>query len=397
MNAASPSLLNVGFMPLLDCASLVVAQQKGFALAEGLELRLLRESSWANIRDRVAIGHFDAAHMLGPMVVAATLGAGHLHVPLLAPMALGLGGNAITVSGPLWAAMQAQGARLGAPPDGQAAALARVIAARRRTDAAPLTFAMVFPFSCHNYELRYWLASAGIDPDLDIRLVVVPPPLLVNAISTGQVDGFCVGEPWNSLAVATGLGCIVAATTDIWERSPEKVLGVRKEWAEANPQPLAALVRAVVRAAQWCDEPHNHEELARLLSQPRFVGVHASVLRAALDGRLPFLQGAPPELRPEFLLFAQHHATVPWPEHAAWYLGQMRLWGQIAPAAQQRELASGAFRPDLYRDAVKGHLPHAVPPPSRPGGVGRFFDGRTFDVTDIEGYVASFRRERAGA
>jgi ABC-type nitrate/sulfonate/bicarbonate transport system substrate-binding protein len=254
---------------------------------------------------------------------------------------------------------------------------------------------MVFPFSCHNYELRYWLASAGIDPDADIRLVVVPPPLLVNAISTGQVDGFCVGEPWNSLAVATGLGCIVAATTDIWERSPEKVLGVCKDWAEANPQVLAALVRAVTRAAQWCDAPENHDELARLLSQPRFVGTNASVLRAALGGRLPFLQGAPPEHRPEFIAFFRHNAAVPWPEHAAWYLSQMRLWGQIAPQARQSELALGAFRPDLFRDAVAGHLPEAVPPATRPEGVGRFFDGRAFDATDIESYIANFRRERS--
>ena len=384
------SILNVGFIPLLDCASLVVAQEKGFARAEGLELRLLRESSWANIRDRVTVGHFDAAHMLGPMVVAAALGAGHLRVPLIAPVALGLGGNAITVSGPLWSQMQQQGARLGAPPAEQAAALKRAITLRQRDGQPPLNFAMVFPFSCHNYELRYWLSSAGIDPDADIRLVVVPPPLLVNALGSGQVDGFCVGEPWNSLAVATGLGCIVAATTDIWERSPEKVLGVRADWAEKNPDALAALVRSVVRAASWCDDPANHEELARMLSQPRFVGVPASVLRAALDGRLPFLQGAPPEERPEFMLFSRHHATVPWPEHAAWYLGQMRLWGQVAREEGQRELAVGCFRPDLYRRAVSERFPEALPPATRPEGIGRFFDGRSFDLADIEAYVARF-------
>jgi NitT/TauT family transport system ATP-binding protein len=329
--------------------------------------------------------------MLGPMVVAATLGAGQLHVPLLAPMALGLGGNAITVSGGLWDAMQAEGAQLGAPPEASAAALARVIGQRHRAGLPPLTFAMVFPFSNHNYELRYWLASAGIDPDADIRLVVVPPPLLVNALGSGQVDGFCVGEPWNSLAVATGLGCIAATTTDIWERSPEKVLGMRRDWAEAHPDDVAALVRAVTRAAAWCDEAANHAELARLLSEPRFVGVPASVLRAALDGRLPFSQGALPEQRPEFMHFARHWATVPWPEHAAWYLSQMLLWGQLAPQPGQREIAVAAFRDDLYRAAVLSLGPQAQPPVARPGGVGRFFDGRHFDMTDIEAYIAGFR------
>lgn len=392
--SATPVRLNVGFIPLLDCATLVVAQEKGFAAAEGLELRLLRESSWANIRDRLSVGHFDAAHVLGPMVVAASLGAAQARVPLLAPAALGLGGNAITMSGPLWAQMQAQGARLGGGPAEQAAALARVIAERQRTQQPQLTFAMVFPFSCHNYELRYWLASAGIDPDLDLRLVVVPPPLLVNAIGSGQVDGFCVGEPWNSLAVATGVGCIVAATTDLWERSPEKVLGVRTEWAERNPDTLGALVRAVVRAALWCDEPGNREELARLLAQPRYVGVHASVLRAALEGRLPFLQGAPPADRPEFLLFARHHATVPWPEHAVWYLAQMRLWGQIPAEPGQQARAGAAFRADLHRVAVASALPDMVAPTARPGGIGRFFDGRAPDLSDVEAYVRASREAR---
>jgi ABC-type nitrate/sulfonate/bicarbonate transport system substrate-binding protein len=394
---ATHTVLNVGFIPLLDCASLVVAQEKGFALAEGLELRLLRESSWANIRDRVAIGQFDAAQMLGPMVVAASLGAGHLHVPMLAPAALGLGGNAITVSRPLWESMREQGAHLGAAPAGSAAALARVIRERHRDGRAPLTFAMVFPFSCHNYELRYWLACAGIDPDADIRLVVVPPPLLVDALGSGQVDGFCVGEPWNSVAVAKGLGCIVAATTDIWERSPEKVLGMRSDWAEAHPREVGALVRAVAQAAAWCDQPENHEELARLLSEPRFVGVPATLLRPALDGRLPFLRGMPPLERPEFILFARHWATVPWPDHAAWYLSQMRLWGQLVAGPGHRELAASAFRADLYRDAVRALGPHAMPPSARPGGVGAFFDGRVFDVADIDAYIAGFRTSEAGA
>jgi len=374
MSVSTPVRLTVGFMPLLDCATLVVAERKGFARAEGLELALQRETSWANIRDRLAVGHFDAAHMLAPMVVAAALGAGQMNVPLIAPLALGLGGNAITVSGPLWAAMQAHGATLGAPPGAQGAALAGAIAQRRAAGEPPLTFAMVFPFSCHNYLLRYWLASAGIDPDADIRLVVVPPPMLVTAIGSGQVDGFCVGEPWNSLAVATGLGCIVAATSDIWRRSPEKVVGVRRDWSERHPEVLAALIRAVTRAARWCDEPEHHEELARLLGAPQYVGVPSSVLRSALGGQLPFVQGAPPASRPEFLEFSHHHANVPWPEHAAWIASQMERWGQVAARPEHDAMARAAFRPDLYREAVKDGIPEAVPPTVRPEGLGTFFD-----------------------
>lgn len=250
-------ILAVGFMPLLDCALLVVAHEKGFVRDCGIRLRLVREVSWANIRDRVAFGHFNAAHMLGPMVVASSLLASRGGVPLLAPAALGIGGNAITVSRALWKSMVQQGAALGASPAAQAEALARVIAARRNDGGKPLTLAMVFPFSCHNYQLRDWLVSAGVDPDRDLRLVVTPPPMLVEALRTGQVDGFCVGEPWNSLAVDSGLGIIVAVASDIWPCPPEKVLGMRSDFVEKHPQAVRALVSAVASAARrpdGCDQ-----------------------------------------------------------------------------------------------------------------------------------------------
>src|SRR6202022_355472 len=160
--------LILGFIPLLDCASLVFAAERGFAAAEDLELALVRETSWANIRDRVVVGHFDAAHMLGPMAVASTLGIGHVKVPVIAPFALGLGGNAITVSLRLWEQMTSEGASAGSDPGIHAAALKRVSAGPEKPRGGPLTFAMVYPFSCHNYELRYWLAAAGIDPDRQV-------------------------------------------------------------------------------------------------------------------------------------------------------------------------------------------------------------------------------------
>jgi NitT/TauT family transport system ATP-binding protein len=181
--------LTVGFVPLIDCAPIVVAAEKGFAAAEGLELDLVRENAWATIRDRVIVGHFHAAHMLAPMPIASTLGVGHLTANLIAPMALGWGGNAITVSGNLWDAMRAHGAVAGAGPAAQGQAFNGVLRERLRSGAAPLTLAMVYPFSCQHYELRYWLAASGIDPDVDVRLVVVPPPFMVDALREGQIDG----------------------------------------------------------------------------------------------------------------------------------------------------------------------------------------------------------------
>jgi len=366
----------LGFIPLLDCASLVVAAERGFAAEEDLELALVRETSWANIRDRVVIGHFDAAHMLGPMTVASTLGIGHVKVPVIAPFALGLGGNAITVSLRLWEQMTHEGASAGSNPSTHAAALKRVVTHREKSRQEPLTFAMVYPFSCHNYELRYWLAAGGIDPDRDVRLVVIPPPFLVDALRAGQIDGFCVGEPWNSVAVQAGVGTILVPTTAIWPSSPEKVLGCRLEWAQRHPKQLAALQRALYRASLWCEQPANHTELAGLLAQPRYVGAPAHLLRQALGGQLTLTTNSPPVHLGNFYTPAHNNATFPWVSHALWFYEQMLRWKQIEFAANHLAAVRATYRPDLYRAALASI---SVDIPTEDTKVERFFDGQTFD------------------
>ena len=366
----------LGFIPLLDCASLVAAAERGFAAEEGLELALVRETSWANIRDRVVIGHFDAAHMLGPMTVASTLGIGHVKVPVIAPFALGLGGNAITVSLRLWEQMTNEGAVAGSDPGIHAAALKRVVAGRDRARHEPLTFAMVYPFSCHNYELRYWLAAGGIDPDREVRLVVIPPPFLVDALRAGQIDGFCVGEPWNSVAVQAGVGAIVMPTTAIWPSSPEKVLGCRLEWAQRHPKQLASLQRALYKASLWCERPDNHTELATLLAQPRYVGAPAELLRQALGGRLTLTNHSMPAHLENFYTPARHHATFPWVSHALWFYEQMVRWRQIEFAASHVAAVRATYRPDLYRAALASINPDI---PVEDMKVEQFFDGQSFD------------------
>jgi NitT/TauT family transport system ATP-binding protein len=286
------------------------------------------------------------------MVVAESLGAGQINVPLLTPVALGLGGNAITVSATLWAQMRSYGAVLGASPDVQSAALARVVAQRADAGLAPLTLAMVFPFSCHNYELRDWLISAHIDPDRDVRLVVLPPPLLVDALRTGQIDGFCVGEPWSSLAVDAGIGVIVAVASDIWRRPPEKVLGMRVEFAQKHPEVVAALVRAVAAAAEWASQAGNREELSQLLAQPRYVGAPPALLRAALDGKILAQAGSSPIERPEFIVLGGSEATMPRHAHAEHFYLQMLRWKQISAGEDCQKRAAQTFRADLYRGAM---------------------------------------------
>jgi two-component system, oxyanion-binding sensor len=367
--------INVGFIPLLDCASLVVAVEQGFAAAEGLDVVLARETSWANIRDRLIVGHFDAAHLLGPMAVASSLGVGHVKVPLIAPFALGLGGNAITVSTSLWSEMVRAGAKLGGNPRMQGTALERVVAARTHEEETPLTFGMVYPFSCHNYELRYWLAAVGIDPERDVRLVVIPPPFLADAMRAGQIDGFCVGEPWNSVAVDAGIGTIVTSTTAIWPRSPEKVLGCRASWAQENPSKLDALIRALHRASLWCEDPGNHADLAHMLAASRYVGAPANLLHAALTNRLPLSPGASATAIPDFYVSARHAATFPWVSHALWFYAQMVRWRQIDESPEHVSTVRGTYRPDIYRRALK---PLGVALPADDIKSEHFFDEAVF-------------------
>lgn len=394
MNAAQMNHATtvVGFIPLMDCAPLAVAVEKGFAAEEGIDLRLVRETSWANIRDRVVVGHFDAAHMLGPMAIASTLGVGHLKVPMAAPLSLGLGGNAITVSLRVWDLMVAEGATLSSSPRALGESLRNVVHARERAQKQPFTFAMVYPFSAHNYELRYWLAACGIDPDRDVRLVVIPPPLLVDAMREGQIDGFCVGEPWNSLAVSVGVGCIALPTTAIWRLSPEKVLGCRLEWTQRHPDRLQALVRALYQAALWCERPENHVELSRLLAEPRFVGAPAETLLRGLSNRL-YLQpdGEAQQLR-DFYLPASQAATFPWVSHALWFYSQMVRWGQVAFDPEHVAQVRATYRPDLYRLALAktaANIPSvdAKTEGAQQFGPDGFFDDVRFDSDDLPAYL----------
>ena len=221
--------LHIGFIPLVDAAALIVAVDKGFAAAEGLDVTLTREVSWSNVRDKLNIGLFDAAHLLAPVAISSSLGLGHVKVPIAAPFNLGINGNAITVSPQLHAAIMGEidGDRL--DPMATALALARVVATRRKAGREPLTFGMTFPFSTHNYQLRFWMAAGGVDPDEDVHLVVLPPPYMVDSIASGHVDAFCVGAPWNSIAVDLGVGHIVHFVADILVRAAEKVLAVRQE------------------------------------------------------------------------------------------------------------------------------------------------------------------------
>jgi two-component system, oxyanion-binding sensor len=377
--------VRIGFIPLVDAAALIVAVDKGFAAAEGLEVTLVREVSWSNVRDKLNIGLFDAAHLLAPVAIASSLGLGHVKVPIVAPFNLGLNGNAITVSPALHAAIMAEIDGDPFDPMATALALARVVAQRRKSRAEPLTFGMTFPFSTHNYQLRFWMAAGGVDPDEDVRLVVLPPPYMVDSLANGHVDAFCVGAPWNSVAVDLGVGHILHFVADILVRAVEKVLALRQDWSDKNPGVLTALVRAHVRAAEFIEEPQNRAEAARILAQPERIGVDADVIRRTLDGRLKISPDGTMRESSRYLLVGRENAARPDPVQAAWLYAQMVRWGQASISPEALKTAMAVFRPDLY-DAALGR---GGKPADASNAVGAFA-GPAFDADDIAGHLAAF-------
>jgi len=385
MTRPAPKTVIAGFIPLLDSALLVAAARFGFAEDEGIELKLVRETSWANIRDRISIGHFDVAHMLAPMPIAATLNLTSLAVPMLAPMTLGLGGNAITVSLSLWDEMKAEGADTGGDPATTGLALAKAIADRRPRGGEPLRFGVVHPFSGHAYELRYWLAASGIDPDRDVEITVLPPPLMPDALAAGRIDGYCVGEPWNTMSVLNGQGRIVTFKDAIWPASPEKVLGVTESWADSNAGTLRALIRALARSADWCADPRNAEDLAHLLAAPDYLDCSPATCIPALTGKL-LLEADLSANVPRFLSFAAPDALCPSGADGLWFYSQMVRWGQAVYSKEDEAKVVTTFADRLYRDAMgSAHSGNAVAQAPK-----HLFDGLEYNPAEIENYIASF-------
>lgn len=397
--------INSGFLPLTDAAILIIAKEMGFAKEHGIALNLLRETSWANIRDRLAVGQFEVAHCLAPMPIASNLGLTPFATPLIAPMALGMGGNAVTVSYDIYEKMCAFGY------DGQFdAAIAggffhKVVMDIQQNGGRKLNLGVVHPFSAHNFELRYWLSSMGISPDHDVQIKIIPPVLMADALNAGQIDGFCVGEPWNSLAISKSFGKVITTKTAIWASSPEKVLAVQSDWADKNQDALQALLVALVKAAKWCSSKQNFEKLAQILSAEIYLNMPAELVLGALSGSLSSSVSIDTDHNLPFLEFYNNAATFPWQSHALWLYSQMVRWGHLEHSAKSAEIARSSFRPDIYRSALKStdaiipsgnsKVEGALKTRTAVGaasntlylGPDGFFDDNVFDPDQIDRYI----------
>ncbi len=361
--------LKIGFIPLVDAAALFVAADKGFFAEEGLDVALVREISWANVRDKLAVGLYDAAHLLAPIAIAAKLGLDPLKVPLAAPLSLAMNGNAITVSRALHAELLAAAEGGISQPAVSARALAEVVRKRQRDGLDQLTFGVTFPFSMHNYLLRYWIAEAGLDPDGDVRLVVLPPSHMVENLAQDQVDGFCVGAPWSSVAVDKGLGVILHMSCDIFPRAPEKVLALCENTLAQHPDIVAPLTRALIRAAAYVDDLENRAEVTAMLARPERVGVADEIITGALGGELQ--TGATEKWRVDkrHLIIGADGACRPDPRQAAWIYAQMVRWGQAGYSTRLLDAARSVFKPDYYDAAL-------TPPPSAEAAFEPAFDDK---------------------
>ncbi len=352
--ASSPTglrVLRIGYVPLTDAAPLLVAEALGFFDQLGIRVALSAETGWAALRDHLAFGTLDGAHLLGPLPIALAAGLGGVRADLIAAAGLGSNGNTITLSPALAAEIPGFAAPL------SAAAFASAVRGRAAAGQRALTLAVVYPFSSHNYLLRHWLASGGLDPDRDLRLTVVPPSHVAQRLAEGSIDGFCAGEPWGSHAVTLGAGRIALTTGDIWPGHPEKVLAFRADTVASDRESVIACTAAVTASARWLDDPANHEEAVRILARRAFPMLARETIAVALDGQAGGMTLAAP------LRFRT--ASLPRRDQAAWWLGQMRHWGHL-PGGVPDSVALAPWADDsIWREAA-GRIGEAAPEPSFP-------------------------------
>ncbi len=400
--------LSFGFIPLTDCAPLVIAYEKGYFSKYGLNVLLSKEASWANIRDKVSLGALDGAHMLAGMPLAASLGIGATQKPTVTGFSMDLNGNGITVSNELYQKMQDVDPEALLERPVSARALKKVIDAEKAQGKEPMTFAMVFPVSTHNYEIRYWMAASGIDPDQDVRLIVIPPPQMVANLRAGNIVGYCVGEPWNARAVEAGIGRTLITNYEIWNNNPEKVFGVNKDWADQYPQTHQLTIMALLEAARWLDDVNNRVEAAEIIAEKSYVNAPAEVVKMSMTGTFKYAADEPARPMPDFNVFYRYAANFPWRSHALWFLTQMVRWGQMETPVNLRSVAEQVYLPDVYRKAAQAlNIPYPTIDYKKEGtqanawqlsaasapitmGSDLFIDKKVFDPDEVMAYINSF-------
>jgi len=380
MTGPEKTVIKVGFMPLTDCASLVMASVLGLDEKYGIKLELSREHSWSGMRDRLLRGELDAAHVLYGLVYGVEMGIGCNATPMAVLMNLSRNGQAITLSRTL----VEQGVT-------DLAALANLV----RRGGRRFTFAHTFPTGNHAMFLSYWLAAGGIDPLRDVQLVTVPPGQMAANLAAGHMDGFCAGEPWGARVVEDGAGVTLAASQDVWPDHPGKALGARADFVDANPHACRSLVAAVLEAGRWIDESDAHRNAAaEALTSPAYVGADLGLLAARLRGEYDNGLGRR-WIDPDPLQFhAGGEANFPYLSDGMWFLTQHRRWGLLREEPDYQAVAARVNRVGLYREAA---VLAGVPAPSSLLRSSVLMDGKVWNGRDARAYASSFAIHKLAA
>ncbi|HYE18726.1 MAG TPA: CmpA/NrtA family ABC transporter substrate-binding protein [Tepidisphaeraceae bacterium] len=368
--------LKLGMIALTDCSPLVIAEKKGLFKKYGVEGIVDKKANWAAIRDTLNSGEIQGTHMLLGMPVASTMGIGGNKVPLVIPWILNRNGQSITLAKALKGKVQADAAAL------------KLIVDAAKAAGKPMSFAMTFPTGTHAMWIRYWLAAGGINPDTDAGLKVVPPPNMYSNMQAGEMNGFCVGEPWNAKCVAEGVGYTAINTQDIWKDHPEKVLAFKADFAEKNPKTVKAVLKAVHEASVWLDDLNNRPEQCDLISPTGYVNCDKNLILGRLKGEYDFGDERGKKQDPNYMIFSQRNCNYPQLKYATWFMSQYRRWGLVEGTPDYAGIAKQVMRTDIYEEAMK-EINYAH------GGANSspetLFDGVTFDPAKPEEYAKSFK------
>ena len=393
--AAGPEVkgAKLGYIALMDASPLVIAKEKGLFAKHGMpDVEVLKQASWGATRDNIVLGGeangIDGAHILTPMpylISAGKVTQNNVPTPMYILARLNLDAQAISVSN------EFKDLKVTA----DASALKAAFAAKRAA-GKEVKVAMTFPGGTHDLWIRYWLAAAGIDPDKDVSTIVVPPPQMVANMKVGNMDAFCVGEPWGEQLVNQGIGFSACSTGEIWFKHPEKALGLRAQWVDKNPNAAKALLAAVMEAQQWCDKPENRQEMSEIVGRRQWFNVPVTDIIGRAQGDINYGNGRLEKGTKQFMKFWQDHASYPFKSHDTWFVTEDIRWGKFEANTDIKALVNKVNRDDLWRDAAKtiGVAASDIPASSSRGKE-TFFDGKVFDPENPAAYLKSLTIKRA--
>jgi nitrate/nitrite transport system substrate-binding protein len=382
----------LGYIALMDASALVIAKEKGLFAKHGMpDVDVQKQASWGATRDNVVLGSekngIDGAHILTPMpylISAGKVTQNSVPTPMYILARLNLDAQAISV------ANEYKDLKVTADASPLKAAFAAKKAANKEVKVA-----MTFPGGTHDLWIRYWLAAGGIDPDKDVSTIVVPPPQMVANMKVGNMDAFCVGEPWNEQLVNQSIGFTACTTGEIWSKHPEKAFGLRAEWVDKNPKAALALLMAVMEAQQWCDKPENKQEMSEIVGKRQWFNVPVADIVGRAKGDINYGNGRVEKGTKQFMKFWQDHASYPFKSHDTWFVTEDIRWGKFEPTTDIKGLVDKVNREDLWREAAKAlAVPASDIPTSTSRGKETFFDGKVFDPAETTAYLKSLTIKR---